>query len=356
MRQHTDQHGSHIGANRPVLILHESFGADARPDETDALVQVEQVSAALQAIGWPLRSLQTGLNLTDTVSAISAAAPLCVFNLVESLSGDGRLVHIVPAVLRAANIPFTGADSDAMYLSSQKLLAKRWMQANDIPTPAWFATHDECCDEQSSWIVKSVWEHASLGLDDLSVVRDADQARARMELCRARHGGEWFAEKFIDGREFNISLVEQDGEPRILPIAEIRFVDFPKDKPRIVGYAAKWDADAMEYHATPRFFPSLGKQEHERLESLVRKCWRVFGLRGYARVDIRLDSGGVPWVLEVNTNPCLSQDAGLVAAAEQGGLSYDELIRIIVDAAVRRGPVPRQQRPAPHIIDKVKQA
>lgn len=342
-----------------MLILHESFGADARPDQTDALVQVEEVSAALRSLGWSVRTLSTDLNLAHTMSAISGQAPEFVFNLVESLEGNGQLIHIVPSVLQAAGIGFTGSDGTATYLSSQKLLAKRWMRSHDIPTPPWFTTRADACDtgeQQGQWIVKSVWEHASFGLDDGCVVSNVDMACERIELCKARDGGEWFAEKFIDGREFNISIVEQDGEPRVLPLAEIRFVDYPRGKPRIVGYAAKWDVGAPEYHATPRFFPSLGKEENAQLLAIVHKCWRVFGLSGYARVDIRLDSNGTPWVLEVNTNPCLSQDAGLVAAVKQAGMHYQGLIRLIVDAALLRHSTPRAPQLASHIIDFGKQA
>ncbi len=111
--------------------------------------------------------------------------------------------------------------------------------------------------------------------------------------------------------------LEIDGQPHVLPIAEIGFVGFPPDKPKIVGYAAKWDVDAPEYHATPRIFPDLP-------ESSVTRCPAGPASAGIAS-DYAATPGltsastrrATPWVLEVNANPCLSRDAGFAAAANR---------------------------------------
>lgn len=322
-------------SRQSVLLVHEALGPGARPDEADGMVQVEQVSDAMKKLGWQVNVLATGLDLDATLASIRERAPACVFNLVESLGGDGRLIHLFPAVLAVARIAYTGAAADAIYLSSHKLVAKKLMQVHDIPTPAYFTRNEELHDSDSRWIVKSVWEHASFGMDDGCVVQGSDEARNRMAGSEARYGGDWFAEQFVDGKEYNISVLEQDGQPYILPIAEMTFVDYPMGKPRIVGYAAKWDENAPEYRGTCRVFPSLADAEHERLRSIVQRCWKAFGLRGYARVDLRLDSSGKPWVLEINANPCLSRDAGFAAAALEAGLSYEQLIERVVHAAMR---------------------
>ncbi len=313
--------------------MHEALGAGARPDEADVLVQVEQVSEAMKKLGWGVAVLPTGLDLDATLASVRARNPDCVFNLVESLSGEGRLIHCLPAVLSVAGVPYTGAGSDAMYVTSQKLLAKQLMQLHGIPTLPYFTNLDRL-DNDGTWIVKSVWEHASFGMDDGCVVQGSEAARRRIADCERNFGGEWFAEQFVDGSEFNVSVLELDGEPRILPLAEMTFVDYPRGKPRIVGYAAKWDENAPEYRATRRDFPVLSNEESSRLRHIVQQCWTVFGLRGYARVDLRLDSSGNPWVLEINANPCLSQDAGFAAAAFESGMRYEQVVERIVHAAL----------------------
>lgn len=321
--------------DRSILILHETVSKDARADAADTLVQAKSVAGALQDLGWNVTTLEIDLELETMLAAVTAAKPACVFNLVESLRGVDRLIHIVPSVLSAAGIRYTGADSDAMYLSSNKLLAKSWMQMKGIPTPACFVPGEDKPQIDANWIVKSVTEHASFGLDDGSVVRTLAAARARIDHCRAQHGGEWFAEQFIDGREFNVSVLEVDHKPHILPIAEMTFVDYPRGKPKIVGYAAKWDDHAPEFHATQRSFPGLPGAERDAIVEVVRNCWECFQLRGYARVDLRIDAAGVPWVLEVNVNPCLSPDAGFVAALAEAGMTTSEGVGHIINAALR---------------------
>jgi D-alanine-D-alanine ligase len=310
------------------------MNASARIDEADALAQAEHVSAALRALGWSVTVMPTDLNLAATRDALLRLKPALVFNLVESLAGDGRMIHLLPTLLEATAMKFTGSGSDSIYLSSQKLLAKQWMRNHGITTPPVLGENAASDDDTATWIVKSVWEHASFGMDDGCVVNGTAAASDRIAHCEALHGGEWFAERFVDGREFNLALIEVDGQPEVLPIAEMTFVDYPKGKPRIVGYAAKWDETAPEYHATRRVFTELPAAERELLCDVALQCWALFDLAAYARVDIRLDDAGIPWVLEVNANPCLTPDAGFVAAAAASGRNYKQIIELITSAAL----------------------
>jgi D-alanine-D-alanine ligase len=151
-------------------------------------------------------------------------------------------------------------------------------------------------------------------------------------------GHECFAERFIDGREFNLSILAGVQGPQVLPPAEIRF-DFPPGRKRIVDYRAKWDEESLEYRATRRSFEFAPDDAPllERLESLALRCWRLFELKGYARVDFRVDGEGNPFVLEINANPCISPDSGFVAAAARAGILFWELAcRIVADATKSR--------------------
>ena len=73
-----------------------------------------------------------------------------------------------------------------------------------------------------------------------------------------------------------------------------------------------------------------------RLSDLAAECWRLFDLRGYARVDFRCDAAGQPWILEINTNPCIAPTSGFAAALQQAGISYDDGIQMILDDALAR--------------------
>jgi D-alanine-D-alanine ligase len=177
-----------------------------------------------------------------------------------------------------------------------------------------------------------VWEHASIGIDEGSVVEAPHKAAMVARRRQRRYGGEWFAERYIEGREFNLSLLGGPDGVELLPPAEMLFLGYPANKRRIVDYAAKWHVGSFEFCNTVRRF-DFGADEQPlltELEAIAKSCWRLFGLRGYARVDCRVDAAGRPWVLEVNVNPCLSPDAGFAAAAERRGLDRAEAVRRIV--------------------------
>lgn len=317
---------------KSLLVLHTALGPEARPDELDALQQSEDIQESCRALGWAVGAAAVDLDLAALERRLVDEPPACIFNLVEALAGRDRLIGLVPLLLESLALPFTGSGSAAIGLSTNKVLAKRWMRRHGIPTPEWFAG-EAPEDEGDRWIVKSNWEHGSFGLDDSSVVRGAAAAAAAITARRATHGGDWFAERYVDGREFNIAVLEKNGLPVVLPLAEMTFVDYPPGKPEIVGYSAKWDAAAPEYGNTVRRFRTSGRREQTMLESLARECWDIFGLRGYARVDIRLDAGGAPQVLEINANPCLARDAGFMAAAGEAGLSQRDVIEQLLRSA-----------------------
>ena len=193
---------------------------------------------------------------------------------------------------------------------------------------------DRGFDPDALVIVKPVWEHGSLGLDDASVVKAAEAAALVAERER-QFGTAHFAEAYVEGREFNLALLQDRRGIRVLPMAEIQFEQWGEGRPRIVGYDAKWSPESVAYAGTPRRF-GLERNEPElaaQLKDLALDCWRLFGLGGYARVDFRVDDDARPWILEVNVNPCLTPDAGFAAAAFEAGLSYHGLIGEIVDAA-----------------------
>jgi D-alanine-D-alanine ligase len=326
-----------------VVLLHDEVGAGSSADELDVLVQMEAIEAVLRGRGDSCSRLAFSLAFDDISERLRQSAPDLVVNLVESVGGQGRLVHLAPALLDTLRLPYTGCPTDATYTSANKVLAKQLMRSAGIPTPASFSPAQLERGEHvppGRYIIKSVWEHASRGLDESSVL-DARTGRELLTAMQSRSealAGEGFAEQYIDGREFNLSLIAaKGGRAEVLPAAEIVFEGYGESKPKVVGYRAKWDESSYEYHHTPRRF-DIGAGDAALLEELKRlalECWTVFNLRGYARVDFRVDPRGNPFVLEVNSNPCLSPDAGFAAALAQSGIKYGEGIERILAAAGR---------------------
>jgi D-alanine-D-alanine ligase len=326
-----------------VLILHSAVSAAAAADDLDTLAQVEAVAAALAELGHESPRLAFDLDAKSAAARLSAAAPDAVFNLVETVAGSARFIALAPALLEHLRLPFTGAGSLAMMVSSNKLGAKAVMAAADLPTPAW-------CDARGPgpagfvpgrYLVKSVWEHASKGLSSELIVdaRESDAVLALIERQRAKDGGEWFAEAFVDGREFAVTVLDGPGDvggPEVLAPAEMQFLGGGAPEERILDYAAKWDEGSAAYRNTVRTFdlPASDAGLAAALEDAALRAWRAFGLAGYARVDFRVDEAGRPLIIDVNANPCLTPDAGFAAAAARAGLSYPQLITRILDPAL----------------------
>jgi len=337
-----------------VSVVHNAVADDGPADEQDVLVQTAAIRETLGTLGHEADSLPAGLALGQLRDQLEARQPDLVFNLVESLAGYGRLIHLVPSLFDAIGLPYTGAPAESIWLTSHKVMAKERMVAAGLPTPPWAGPcpqdlpsplslqhNRQYVTSRQRWIIKSLWEHASMGLEAENIIegpwgQHVEQAmKARAPLL----GGACFAEVFIDGREFNLSLLAGPQGPLVLSPAEIIFEGFGADQPRIVGYRAKWDMDSTEFQGTPRTFdfgPADGPLLAE-LKHLALQCWQIFGLRGYARVDFRIDDRGQPWILEINANPCLSPDAGFAAAVTRSGMSYTQAVdRILTDGVTRR--------------------
>jgi len=331
-----------------VVVLHSSVKDGASRDEIDTLVQVEAVDASLRDQGHQPQPLPCGLDLLEVAASLKGIQPDVVFNLVESIAGTGRLIGLAPTLLEHLRLPYTGSPADAVYLTSSKLLTKTLLRLNGLPVPAW-TTPEEVTRTRMlpgcRLIVKSVWEHASIGLEDESIIEPADSEDLAREMERRKEalGGSCFAEVYVPGREFNVSVLERSGGPEVLPVAEMLFEGYPAGKPKLVGYRAKWEERSFEFWHTGRSFafdPVDGPLLDE-ISELALRCFRVFGLRGYARVDFRVDETGRPLILEVNANPCLSPDAGFTAAAMRAGLDHAQVIQALVEAAVRHAGLRR---------------
>jgi D-alanine-D-alanine ligase len=325
-----------------ITVLHQAVPQGAPADELDVLQEAAAVSATLETLGHQTRTLPVDLDLSRTVAALRADAPDLVFNLCESLPGAGRggkLAAVPAALVESLGLPMTGNSAAALSVTADKLATKRLFREAGIPTPAWLP--DDGTLPAGRLIVKRSDEHGSIGLGPDSVVADCRAAQALLSARAAEHGGEWFVEQFVEGREFSLALLgDVNGGVELLPIAEFVYLDaWPDGRPRILDYPGKWDQDDPVFPLSERQFHTTEPGLAARLEQLARAAWRAFGLAGYARIDFRVAHDGTPFALEVNANPCLTPEVGLAAGAEALGMNFEELIGRIVAAAV---PPPRR--------------
>ena len=316
---------------KQAIILHNPVSNSLKKDELDVLDQVELISETLNTLGYTSQTLEYTLNNSLLYSSLKGNHVDVVFNLVETVNDSGRFSFVSAAMLELFRVPFTGSGAEAIFLTTDKLVCKTMLIFNSIKTPAWARDLAEV-DPDIIYLIKPVSEDGSVGIEDSQLI----QGRELKEIPEG-----YFAEAYIHGREFNISIIAGEETFEVLPPAEMCFSDeFYQNKPYILGYKAKWDEQSMEYkHTTRSFqFKEGDRKLYDELKEIAGKCWRIFALRGYARVDIRVGSDGIPQVIEINANPCIAPDSGFIAACHEAGLKNTEIIKRIIQDAKQYQP------------------
>ena len=315
-----------------IIILINRLSDQPSVDELDVIDQVEAVEKSLDELGLIHEREFVDTNLNSLVDKLNGEPGGIAFNLVESLNNSGGLVYFIPALVESMNYPLTGNPSDAMFLTTQKPLAKKVMRGMGIPTPEWWTASDPIdLDPGKQYIVIPSREDASVGINDENVFYGSD--RAILDRFRNRWGDHFFVEEFITGREFNLSVLGGPNGPEVLSPAEMLYKEYPAGKPAIMGYAAKWDEGTFEYRNTTRTFdlPESDYSLLKQLKEICYQCWSAFNLRGFARVDFRIGQNNQPYVLEINANPCISPDSGFYNAAIRSGLTFTQVVQRIVN-------------------------
>ena len=320
-----------------ILILHSKLDENLRQDQIDTLNEVEYVKKSLIKLWHIVSCLGFDVNLEKNILNINKIQPDFVFNLVEDVLWKWQLVYLATSLLEHLRIPYSGCGNQSMFITTDKILAKKIMEVYDIVTADRFDLtniDNKNLDINSKYIIKPVNEDASIWIDcDCIISWDKKDDIKNLIINKEKiFWYKFFAEKYIDGREFNLSIMSIDWKIVVLPAAEIIFTEF-QNRPRIVDYKAKWDEGSFEYKNTNRSFNILREDQNliYKLNEITLKCREVFSLTGYARVDFRVDKNQNIFVLEINTNPCISTDSWFFAACQKHGIDYDEMINHIIN-------------------------
>jgi len=312
-----------------VLILHSETVEGAQLPAQVASVEEALAEGEHQVFCAPFRNDEQDLR-----EAIAWAAPQVVFNLVESVDGKRSQAHLAPRMLDLINMPYTGVRPFALEAFSDRMKSKQLIGERGLPSPSFALPPDWTgMVNTDAYIVKSLDRDMSFGLDEASVAVGWD-IPDRAQRIQARHGGDWFIEEYLPGREFNIALLANIGGMLVLPIAEMRFANWAEHRPRIVGERARADAGSTDARNISRHF-GIEKEEPElaqRLSALSHAVWEKVQLTGYAELEVRLDADGAPMILGIHPNPSLLTEGRFAAAALKGGLSYRRLIERIAEA------------------------
>ena len=313
-----------------VVILYDPGAEDWTAEDVRGVMQaVTQVGQSFAALGHAVRKQPVRHDMRWFQAARQADL---AFNLCEGVHGRSEWEEHVVATLEFAGVPVTGASAWTLAACRRKATANAILTQAGLPIPRWTVAQGRIQDDfPLPAIIKPAAEDASAGLDRGSVVADRKALRARVAAMTEQFD-EVLVQQYVAGRELNVGFVGD----RALPIAEIDFSGMPPGSWPILTYAAKWDTGSPDDLGSVPVCPaSLAQKLAERLVRIAETAWRAMEGKGYGRVDLRVDEQGRPWVLEVNPNPDLNDDAGLSRMAKAAGWDYAELVRRVAEVALR---------------------
>lgn len=328
-----------------VLVLHnDPVLPPGHPDyesEQDVLETVAAVAGHLNQAGFAVSRLGIADDPAPLLAGLRDRRPDVVFNLYEGTGNRGNAEIYVTGLLEWLRVPFTGSPAQALTFCHAKHLTKHIFQAAGVPTPDFFTAETApvaACPLGWPVIVKPPQEHASVGLDQGSVVTNLEQLNARVGQLLDRFGPPVLVEQFVRGRELNVALIEGP-ELRMLPISEILFLDPDPAHWPIVTYDAKWKTGSFADEATPARCPAeVAPALAAQLEAAARKAFLLMGCRDYARFDFRVSEAGQPFLLEANPNPGFNPGAGFTRGLVAAGLSHAQFtVQLVRNALARVG-------------------
>ena len=313
-----------------IVVLYDPGAEDWAPAEIRSVLNaVDEIGGVFAGMGHDIRKVPVRHDMRWF--PVARRADL-VFNLCEGVHGRSEWEEHVVAVLEFSGVPVTGCGVWTLAACRRKAVANALLAHAGLPIPRWTLAQGKI-DESFPLpaIVKPAAEDASAGLDRGSIVTDRRALRTRVAAMTEQFD-EVLVQEYVAGREFAVGLVGN----RVLPISEIDFSRMPEGAWPILTYAGKWEPGSPDDLGSAPVCPAnIPQKVADKLAKLTEAAWRVMQGTGYGRVDLRLDEQGRAWILDVNPNPDLNDDAGLSRMARAAGWDYAELVRRIAEVALR---------------------
>ena len=296
---------------------------------------VQRVIDALTAAGHTVACFEADKTMLAELERFMPPEPATgrpggiVFNMAYGIQGQARYTH-VPAMLEMAGIPYTGACPLGHALSLDKVVAKKLLRDAAVPTPNFqVLSHPDQYLEGLRFplIVKPRHESTSYGLH---LVRNNEELQAAVLSVAATYQQEALVEEYIDGREVCVGILGNH-PAEILPPVELDFGDRPS---RTLVWEDKYHKRSDE----PRkICPApLRVDLSAAIRRMALDTFHLCHCRDYARVDMRIDVFGNPFVLEINSMASLGRGGSFVRAAQEAGYKFVSLVGRILDVAHER--------------------
>ena len=311
------------------------------PQEALALKAEFDIVQCLRKLGHEARPLGVQDEFLPIRDAVEEFKPHVVFNLLEEFHRNVLFDQNVVSLLELLRVPYTGCNPRGLILARSKSLSKKLLAYHRIPVPDFLVIprgHRTRRPRKLDFplFVKSLMEHASYGIAQASLVEDDEKLAERVAFVHENIGTDAIAERFIAGREIYVGVL---GNERLvaLPPLELVIENKPANAALIATAKVKHDlAYQAKRGVTLAAAEGLEPEVVERIARLAKRIYRTLELEGYARIDFRLSSDNVPYFLDANPNPDISDGEEIASAAALVGMTYGDLISRILNLGLRR--------------------
>ncbi len=318
------------------ISKHYKLTADDPPDryfEFDSEFIIQTICRAIEKNGHKVVRIGSFADLLSDLDNVKKNIDV-VFNLSEGLFGRNREAW-VPTVLESAGIPFIGSDALTMSLTLDKVATKKFLIADGIPTPGYFATDTPLTLDQPvplsfPLIVKPQWEGSSKGITKNSKVMTKEELNEQILFIGEKYHQPALIEEFIAGREFTIGIIGNGKNLEVFPVIEITYRGEPLGKKYYFGRYVNTSDMRLICPAT------IDVKLSNTLKELAKHVYLSVDCRDIGRVDIRVDEKENPFVLEINPLPALSRQDAFGTFAKVLKISYSAMIEKILSASFRR--------------------
>jgi D-alanine-D-alanine ligase len=316
------------------------------PDHRDAesehevVYTVKQFRKILTKAGYEVRKLGAHVDPGRIVQGVKRLKPDVVMNVFEGLPEMGQTEAFAAGILEWMGVPYTGCPFQCLVLARDKVLTKRIFVTAGLPTPKFAlveSTPAPPCRLRWPVIVKPSNQDASVGVHQASVCTNQQAYAKQVDYVLSEFGPPALAEEFIDGREFNVGLLENP-DLVVLPPWEMKFPEAGNGYWPLVTYDGKWNPESKDWNTTPfDYNPDIAPRVLAKMQSLARTAYRLLGCRDLARIDFRVTPEGKPYLLEMNPNPDFSPIAGFTDSLVKAGLTHAGVTVQLIENALRRG-------------------
>ena len=255
-----------------------------------------------------------------------------VFNICEGMHGIAREAQ-VPALLDAYRIPCVFSSPLVMALTLDKAMTKRVIRDAGINTPDFFVVREAKDTGRVNLpyplFVKPLAEGTGKGIDERSVINNnAELKKTCLHLLQA-YRQPVLVETFLSGREFTTGITGSGDDASAIGTIEIKLLE--KAEKNVYSYVNKEECETLV-----EYLPVQGIEKAE-CEKLALEAYRVLGCEDAGRVDIRYDAAGKPSFMEINPLPGMHPEhSDLPILAKLNGISYPELMKMIMDSAIKK--------------------